>query len=184
MSGWGVHHIDIIHWALGVDAPRSVTAAGGTYVIHDNRETPDTLDALFEYNGVSVLGSMHHGNARLIEGRDYGIAFYGSKATLVIDREGYEIWPEVDPKSAVRSPGSNLDGTHARNFLDAVKSREKPFADLETSHRSSLPCLLANIAFRTGRKLRWDDKSERFIDDPDANHYLNREYRKPWVLPV
>ena len=184
MSGWGVHHMDIIHWALGASAPRSVSAAGGTYVLHDNRETPDTLDVLFEYNGFSVLGSIHHGNARLIEGRDYGIAFYGSKATLVIDRDGYEVWPEGDAKGMVKHPGSNLDGTHAANFLRSVKSREKPFADLETGHRSSIPCLLANIAFRTGRKLQWDEVAERFVDDPAADRYLTREYRKPWVLPV
>jgi predicted dehydrogenase len=93
MSGWGVHHIDIIHWAMGADAPRAVAAVGGKYVLADNRETPDTLDALFEYPGFTVHGSVYPANARPIEGRDYGIAFYGTEATLVIDREGYEVQP-------------------------------------------------------------------------------------------
>lgn len=183
MSGWGVHHIDIVHWALGVDAPLSVAAVGGTYVLEDNRETPDTLDALFEYPGFTLHGSMYHGNARPIEGRDYGVAFYGTRGTLVIDRAGYEVWPEGDRTQAVRSPGSEQDRSHARNFLDAVKSRQQPFADLETGHRASIPSMLANIAFRMGRKLSWDAAKERFIGDSEADENLAREYRRPWVLP-
>jgi predicted dehydrogenase len=184
MSGWGVHHVDIIHWAMNADTPRAVSAAGGKFVLTDNRETPDTLDAVFEYPGFTVHGSMYHANARPIEGRDYGVAFYGSKATLVIDRTGYEVWPEGDPKQAVKYPGSEQESAHAKNFLDAVKSRKQPFADLATGHKSSLPCLLANVSFRTGRKLTWDAERERFVGDPEADKFLTREYRKPWAFPA
>lgn len=182
MSGWGVHHIDIIHWALGADAPLAVSAAGGTFALKDNRETPDTLDALFEYPGFTVQGSIYHANARQIEGRSHGIAFYGSKGTLIIDRTGYEVWPEGESQHVVKSPGSDLDGRHAQNFLDAVRSRRMPLADLQTGHRSSIPCLLANISFRTGRKLRWNAEMERFVGDQEADRYLSRTYRKPWSL--
>jgi hypothetical protein len=127
---------------------------------------------------------MYHANARLIEGKEYGVAFYGTKGTLVIDRSGYELWPEGDPKQAVKNPGSDQVGAHARNFLSAVKTRKQPFADLETGHKSSIPCLLANISYRTGRKLRWDADAEKFVGDPDADKYLTREYRKPWAFPA
>ena len=183
MSGWGVHHMDIIHWALDLEAPSAVSASGGKFVLTDNRETPDTLDALFEYEGVTVEGSIHHANSRLIEGRDYGIAFYGSEGTLVIDRDGYEVWPEPYAKTSEKFPGSPQDGPHARNFLDAVRSRKTPFADIETGHHSSIPCLLANISYRTGRKLRWDAVNERFVDDAEADEYLARKYREPWTFP-
>jgi len=183
MSGWGVHHVDIIHWAMGEDAPQSVTATGGTFAVKDNRETPDTLDALFRYKNFTLHGSIYHGCERLIEGRVFGIAFHGTKGTLVIDRGGYEIWPE-GAKEPNKFGGSSQDNAHAQNFLDAVKSRKKPFADLETGHKSSIPCLLANIAFRTGRKLEWDAANEKFVNDPAADKYLSREYRKPWALPA
>jgi predicted dehydrogenase len=183
MTGWGVHHMDIIHWALGADAPRTVAAAGGTFAVRDGRETPDTLDALFEYDRFVVQGSMYHGNARPIEGRDTGVAFYGTAATLVIDRAGYEVWPEGDPKGTTRHPGREQDADHARNFLDAVRGRAEPVTDLLAGHRASIPALLANIAFRVGRKLRWDADRERFVGDPEADKLLGREYRKPWALP-
>ncbi len=185
MSGWGVHHMDIIHWALKARAPKAVAALGGKFALDDNRETPDTLDALFEYPGFTVQGSIHHGNARPIEGRAYGIAFYGSKATLVINREGFELTPEGAKEPTLRVAGREDDAlkAHARNFLEAVKSRRTPFADLENGHRASIPCLLANIAFRVGRQLRWDGENETFVDAPDAVKHLSREYRKPWALP-
>lgn len=183
MSGWGVHHVDIIHWAMGVQAPLSVSAAGGMHVLSDNRETPDTLDALFEYPGFTLQGSIYHANARPIEGKDYGIAFYGSAATLVLTREGYEIFPEGGDREVASEPSTGLDDRHAKAFLDAVRSRQRPFANLETGHESSIPALLANISFRTGRKLTWDADAERFDGDDEANRLLSREYRKPWVLP-
>jgi len=75
-----------------------------------------------------------------------------------------------------------MDGPFQRDFLECVKSRRKPLADVETGHKSTIPVLLANIAYKTGRKLKWDASNERFIGDRDADRYLQREYRKPWHL--
>ena len=182
MTGWGVHHVDVVHWALGQDTPRSVASSGGRYIIEDSRETPDTLDTLLEYEGFTLQASMYHGNARPIEGRDYGVALYGSKATMLITREGFELWPEGDSAQAIHSEGSPLDGPFQKEFIDCCKSRAKPFADVETGHKSTIPVLLANIAYKVNRKLRWDGALERFIDDPEADRLLSREYRAPWKL--
>jgi predicted dehydrogenase len=182
MTGWGVHHVDVVHWALGQDAPLAVSADGGKFVLKDARETPDTLDALFEYPGFTLQASFYHANARPIEGRDYGIAFYGTQATMVLTREGFEVWPEGDQTQAIQSGGSPLDGPFQRQFLECMRSRRKPLADVETGQRSTIPVLVANIAYKTGRKLKWDSDSERFIGDEEANQYLKREYRKPWHL--
>ena len=95
---------------LGQDAPLMVSAGGGKFVLKDARETPDTLDALIEYPGFTLQASFYHTNARPIEGRDYGIAFYGTQATMLLTREGFEVWPEGDHTQPIRSEGSALDG--------------------------------------------------------------------------
>lgn len=182
ITGWGVHHIDIVHWALGQDAPLAVAASGGKYVLTDSRETPDTLDAFFDYPGFTLQASFHHVNAHPIEGRDYGVAFYGTNGTMLLTREGYEIWPEGDKGQALKGEGSTQDGPFQKEFIENCKNRRKPFADVGTGHRSSVPVLLANIAYKTGRKLKWDANQEHFADDAQADTFLKREYRKPWHL--
>lgn len=82
----------------------------------------------------------------------------------------------------VRSPGSALDGPFQQEFLKSLRSRGRPFADAETGHKSTIPVLLANIAYNTGRKLKWDSQNERFVGDEEANQYLKRKYREPWHL--
>jgi predicted dehydrogenase len=183
MTGWGVHHIDIIHWALQDDRPLTVATAGGTFAVDDHRETPDTLDAYWEYKTFTVQGSMYHGNARPIEGRSYGIAFYGSTGTLVIDRAGYTITPEGPNAVTQTFPGSEQEFAHATNFVQAIRGEKTTLCDLATGHRSSIPCTLSSIAYRTGRKLTWNADKERFDGDAAADRYLTREYRKPWILP-
>ena len=69
---------------------------------------------------------------------------------------------------------------HVRNFLDCVKSRAQPSSDLESSHRVSTVCHLANLSLRLGRKLNWDAEKEETVNDPEANTWLTRPYRKPW----
>jgi hypothetical protein len=69
---------------------------------------------------------------------------------------------------------------HARNFLDCIKSRERPAADVEDAHRVSAACHLANISLRLGRTIHWDAETERITGDPEASSLLVRPYRKPW----
>ncbi len=182
MTGWGVHHVDIVHWALGRDRPRTVTSSGGNYVLEDARETPDTLDTLLEYEGFTLQASMYHANARPIEGSDYGVAFYGTEGTMLLKREGFRIWREDPALPEVERPGSRMDGLYHADFIRCCKERAAPMADAATGHASTVPLLLANIAYRTGRKLTWDGTAERFVNDPGADTYLSREYRAPWSL--
>jgi predicted dehydrogenase len=95
MTDWGVHLIDVVHWAMDVEAPLAVTAAGSKYAIQDNRDTPDTLEALYEYPGFLLTYSNRVLNARPNSGHGYGIEFYGTDGTLFLDRSGYEIYPET-----------------------------------------------------------------------------------------
>jgi len=214
LTDWGTHHIDIIQWAMKADAPLSATAAGGKYVLNDNRETPDTLDVIYEYPGFICTYTNRVANQYAPNGRSYGIEFYGSDGTLFLDRSGYEVIPEVmleeeaptPPYLAqlqeeggggssteqrplrkgrteyIRGQGSDQHFPHVLNFLECVKTRGRPISDVEIGHRSTTTAHLGNIAFRVGRKIRWDAESERIIDDDEANRRLKANYRAPWTL--
>lgn len=195
MTDWGVHLIDIVHWAMGKDAPTAVSASGGKYFIKDNRETPDTLVALFEYPGFVLTYENRILNARPYNEHSYGIEFYGTDGTLFVDRAGFQIIPEVMNKEGmvqdriagarnkrIRDDRSHFD--HVRNFLDCMKSRKMPVSDVEIGHRSTTAPHLANIALRSGRKVKWDAAKEQIIGDEEANRMTSKAYRAPWKLPV
>jgi len=197
LTDWGTHLIDIVHWAMDVNAPRTIQASGGKYLLDDNRETPDTLDVLYEYPASPVSGksflmrfSNRVTNGHGPDGHGYGIQFYGTDGTLFIDRGGYTLWPEaarVGPERVYSSAVTHGEGSaqhypHVQNFLECVKSRQKPNSDVETTHRSTSAPHLGNIAFKLGRKLTWDAQQETFLGDAEANRLLTKEYRKPWKL--
>lgn len=195
MTDWGVHLIDIVHWGMNVDAPLSVAAFGGKYVINDNRETPDTLMVTYEYPGFVLTYENRAYTGRGYEGRGYGIAFHGTDATMVVDRSGFEILPELAGKKrddlftsrvpVARMGLPRIDTSHfdhVRNFVDCMKSRALPISDVEIGHRSTSAPLLANVALHCGQRIKWDAKNEKIIGDPEASKWLSKEYRAPWKL--
>jgi predicted dehydrogenase len=197
LTDWGTHLMDIVHWAMGVDAPKTIMATGGKYVLEDNRETPDTLEVMYQYPASPVSGkefvarfSNRVANDRGPDGHSYGIQFFGTDGTLFIDRGGYTLWPEPSrygperfgPGSVISSGGSAQHYPHVLNFLECLKSRQKPNSDVETMHRSTSAGLLGVIAFKLGRKLTWDAQQEQFPGDSEANRLLTKEYRKPWTV--
>ncbi len=197
ITDWGTHLIDIVHWAMNVDAPTAVSASGGKFILQDNRETPDTLLVTFEYPGFVMTYENRTTNARGQDARwGYGILFYGSDATMFVDRGGFEIFPEMEGRrrddiftartvaakmSVQRGDPSHL--LHVRNFIECLKTRQKPISDVEIGHRSTSAPHLGNIALRTGRKIKWDGAKEQIAGDTEASKWLNKEYRVPWKLP-
>jgi len=127
------------------------------------------------------------GNARGIEDRSHGIAFYGENGTLIITRADWHVFSEgkrIENPPKVKGAGDiPMFARHAEQFLRCVKTREQPNTDIEVGHRSTSACQLGNIAFRVGRRIRWDAQKEEIIGDREANAYLTREYRKPYDLP-
>jgi len=211
MTDWGVHHLDIVQMAMGVEAPVAISAMGGKLALNDNRETPDTLMVTYEYlsakteaakteaakTGATKTGAENTGgfvctyenrecNAQGWNGQGYGILFHGADATLYINREYFEITPEGGRNvEARRVKNENRQGeAHVRNFLDCVKSRQRPTSDIEIGHRSTTTCLLGNVALRSGRRIAWNANMEKIEGDGAASKYLSREYRKPWKLTV
>jgi len=192
LTDWGTHHLDIIHWAMGVNYPKTVTASGGKYFIQDNRETPNTIDVLWEYPGFLCNYSYDGMNAGGRDGHGYGIQFFGTNGSLFLDRNGYQIYPEFDligeeqvsRIDVVKSGTSEQHLTHVRNFFDCVKTRKRPISDIEEGHYASAASLLGVIAIRSQQRLEWDGAQETITNAPELNEMLSREYRSPWKLPV
>jgi predicted dehydrogenase len=209
LTNFGNHYIDVIQWALGHDAPHGVFCVGGKYAVKDNREIPDTLEAIWDYEG-GTLVTFSQFNASNSPGnvRGWELEFRGTKGTLLMQEgSGYEIIPENNRtrETPALSPLARKENTeqnkatkpameaatgkgkadtadHARNFLDCVKSRQPTNCPVAVGHRSASTTLLARIAFHRQRYLTWDAKSERFTNDEEANKLLSYEYRAPWKL--
>lgn len=192
VTDWSVHLLDIVQWALRVDYPKSVSATGGKFYLQDNRETPDTIQVTYEYPGFVCTYENRECNGNPILDKGYGIAFHGTEGTLFVDRRGFEIMPEtrrgpdgkpvnrMEPAKEKLSNEEHL--SHVKNFLDSVKSRERPICDIETGHRSSTTALLGNVAYRSRRRIVWDGVKEQIVGDRDASRFLSKPYRKPWSL--
>lgn len=178
MTGWGAHGLDIIQWALGMDetGPVEVSPVPGTEYDDGVHKGP-TCEVVFKYANDVVV---HLNN----KGPEGGGLFVGDKGRIAIERGKYKI----DPESLAAEPLKDTDirlyksDDHMKNWLDCIRSRELSVADVEIGHRTTTMCHLGNIARWTGRKLTWDPAKERFVDDDDANTYIERPMREPWTL--
>lgn len=197
MTNWAIHHIDTILWAMEATTPTAASCAGGKLVVNDLADTPDTVEASWEFPGF-LMHYTYRGfnNFPTVQSRlnHHGICFHGSRGTLVLDRSGYELYEEPNPVKVVDSarnprrwrdgqPGNEVDGPWQRLFVDRVKDRRRPPLDFEEGHRATVCCHLANIAYLTGRKVRWDGKKETIPGDAEAARLLARPRRKGYELP-
>ncbi len=193
MANWGVHYFDLIRWLTGELAPASVSAHGGRFAVDDDRTIPDTTEAIFEHASKMLsLFSIHEANGQPMLGRGAEVELQGTLGTVYATTNRYEIVPErggafQDPRprrkgEVVKATDGDLDQQAARDFIDNVKSRKRPLADVEEGHRSTTFAHLANIALAVKKRLEWDPISERFTNCDEANQLLHYEYRKPWSL--
>ncbi len=194
MGNWGVHYLDAIRWAIGEEAPKSICAMGGRFAVDDDRTIPDTLEVTFQFasGALAIFGQYEASGVKILPQGD--VELRGTNGVAYIGEQGYEIIPEKPGQFQSERPMSKAEtGTqggnnhqltvlHARNFLDCVKSRAKPNADIEVGHRSTTFTLLANISLQLGRRLEWDSAKEQFVNDNEANQLLHYEYRKPWAM--
>jgi predicted dehydrogenase len=154
MTDFGHHWLDVVHMYMGERAPNSVVSAGGIfYDRHDGRTAPDTCNALFEYDGFTVL---FQSNA-YTSPAEYGMTFHGDQGTLFVNRNRYEFTPGERGAEPVRKhiPGDITDD-HVRNFLDCCRSRKRPNADVELASISIVAPLLAVESYEQKRRIRFD----------------------------
>jgi predicted dehydrogenase len=191
-----VHEIDIALYAMQATAPKSVIASGGKFAYPDDAsETPDTLQAVFEYDGFNMLWE----HATGIDGGNYGktegIAFIGNNGTLVLNRDGWEVNPETTSDGQTtsyrlaampyqRRQEDYLD-LHTRNFVEAVRRNDPAHlaCGIDTGSVAAINAHMGNIAFKTGRKVYWDAASNAFTNDAQANALMKANYQNGYVLP-
>lgn len=190
MTDWGVHLIDYVLKGLDLGNPQSVSSMGGKYGFPDDaQETPDTQQALYQFEGVNMTWEHAVGIDNGSYDRDHGVAFIGNKGTLVIDRGGWQVIPEVEEgqyETEALPPregeGNGLE-LHARNFVASIRGNETPNAPIDAAANTAVNAHLGNVAFRVGRDLEWDAEARRFVDAPEANALVEPTYRDPWTLP-
>jgi predicted dehydrogenase len=212
LTNTGAHYLDMIHWALRVDAPQFITALGGKFIVKDNREIPDTLEVVYQYpNNTLVTFTQVNANAApgaMEKGCD--IEFRGTKGTLYIYGKSYVLLPEsnkgvpfpalnpIDQTLMAKYRGSeksqvaakkivgNADVIwHTKNFISSINNIDKkPNCPIEVGHRSTTAALLGNIALKKRAVLEWDAKTEQFVNNKEANAMLKYEYRSPYKFPT
>jgi predicted dehydrogenase len=201
IAGDAVHQLDLARYLFGDKPyPDTVSNAGGICALRDGRQIPDTQLAAFEYGDFTLLSEsalwMPYMKKTPSSVRDSDkfpnwpfsstkIEVLGTEGFMYVGRHGGG-WQAYDSSGElVRSEyGRQGDKVHQDNFIDCIRTRKKPNTDVEQGHYSVLLCHLANISYRAGnKKLTLDPKTESFVNAPQANKYLKRTYRSPWVIP-
>jgi predicted dehydrogenase len=201
MTDWGVHEIDIALYAMQVNAPISVMATGGKLAYPDDAsETPDTLQAIFQYENFNMLWEHATGIDNGPYGRREGIGFIGNNGTLVVDRGGYEVLMErqadgysnwannkMETIEAYKKPEElNYLDLATQNFIEAVKKNDQSLLNtpIRSGSIAAINAQMGNVAYRTGSKVFWDAKTNSFVDNKEANKYIHPKYQNGWELPV
>jgi predicted dehydrogenase len=181
-TNFGAHHLDIAQWGLGMDESGPVAVEGSAVYNPDGwYETPDTTEIRYTYaNGVTLTCRQKFDT----KNADQGTEFIGEKGSLFVYRGGIVAQPSelLREITLPKIVNSQANFRHVENFLECVKTRATPAADIVIGHRSATVCHLGNIAVRTGKKIHWDPKTESIVGDAEASRWLTKEYRAPYAL--
>jgi predicted dehydrogenase len=177
---WGVHHLDIANWGCPTLSSELVKiGCKGSYRDDGLTDNINDWQAQFTYASGLRMTYTDSGNPN-----KHGCRFEGDKGWVHVNREG--IWAEPASLLQVKAKPDEIhldqSTSHHTDFLNAVRTRKDPIAPVEAGHKASYLGLIAEIACRLRRKLKWDPGKEQFVDDPDANDMLARPMRSPWRL--
>ncbi len=199
MTDWGVHEIDIALYAMKAEAPKSVVASGGKLAYPDDAsETPDTLQAIFEYDNFNMLWDHATGIDSGPYGRREGVAFIGNNGTLVVDRQGYDVIEEredfnysqegqakMELIEEVKKPAElNYLVLHCRNFVNAIKEGDIKLlnTNIFSGSVAAVNAHMGNIAYKTGKRIYWNASKNEF-NVKEASKMIRPVYHNGWRLP-
>jgi predicted dehydrogenase len=188
----GTHEVDVCRWALGVDYPTRVTASGGRYQFKDDWQFYDTLVTSFEYEDKMLTWEGKSCQGMKYYGRDRGSAIMGTTGTVVVDREGYEIYDlkgNRTKKFKADNPTSSADligadsmtDAHFANFVAGIRKGEKLNAPVSVGNVAVTMLQLSNIAWEVNRELHLDTKDGKIQGDGEAMKMWGREYEHGWA---
>ena len=195
----GIHETDLCMWGLDVGLPTKIASMGGKFLWDDCKEVPEVLTSIYNYpeEGKIIQFEVRPWCTNTEEGATVGNIFYGDKGILVVD--GYSKYKTFLGKD--RTPGKSGDdgakeasgmdrgagGTdsHFANFIEAVRKHDTKIlnASIETGHLSSGLAHLGNIAYRMEKVLTFNPQAEKFVNDPEADKMLTRNYRQGFEVP-
>jgi predicted dehydrogenase len=192
MGNDGVHELDIARWGLGVEThPSTVAAVGGKYVFDDDQQFPDTQYVLFEYPGDGKPGrrrqlvfEMRIWSPYQPEGFENGNIFYGTDGWMVLSKNGtVQVFDRKGKPRPLDGAPAKMPG-HQQDFVNAIRERRSPAAEIGVGFVSTALCHLGNISTRVGRTLHIDPASEQIVGDDEAARLLRRSYRDGhWATP-
>lgn len=191
----GTHEVDVCRWALGVDYPKRVTASGGRYQFKDDWQFYDTLVTSFEYDDCLISWEGKSCQGMKFYGRDRGSAIMGTTGTVVMDRDGYEIYDLKGNKTSEFKVGSttssgdtvgrdSMTEAHFENFIAAIRKGEKLHAPIEVGNISVTMLHVSNIAWELNREMHLDPSDGRIQKDAEAMAMWSREYEIGWAPSV
>lgn len=187
----GTHEIDVCRWALGVDFPERISAQGGRYHFKDDWQFYDTLVTNFEYPDKMISWDCKCCNGMKLYDRDRGSVISGTNGSVLVDRDGYEIYDlkgkKINEKKAGSETSSNdlvgrdsMTDAHFANFIAGVKKSEKLNAPVSIGNVAVTMLQLSNVAWDVKRVLMLDPADGKVQHDPEAMKQWSRSYEKGW----
>ena len=199
--GMSEHILDLPYWALGLDFPTRVCSFSSKRFVKDNTDAPDTHEVTFEFPEVTLTWSMSqvssfgfnlqdvdqfakHGVPQGVQ-RRLGYYLQGVEGTLYGGYSSHNVVPQTPALGAAEPPEESIPPSpgHEREWLDCVRTRKQPSCGVEYAHKLNTANMLANLAMKVGRDLRFDPKTETIIGDEQAARLGTPEYRDPWKFP-
>jgi predicted dehydrogenase len=187
----GTHEIDVARWALDVNYPKLVTSTGGRYHFHDDWQFYDTLITTFEYGDKTITWEGRSCQGMRDYGRDRGSVIMGTTGSVLIDRDGYEVYDLHGKRTSEFNTGTttssadllgrdSMTDAHFANFIAAIRQGEKLHAPIEVGNIAVTMLQLSNISWKVQRALRLDASDGGIQSDPEAEKMWSREYQKGW----
>jgi predicted dehydrogenase len=191
----GTHEVDICRWALGVDYPQRVTSSGGRYQFQDDWQFYDTLvtsftypDKVISWEGKSCCGMKYFN-------RDRGATITGTTGSVLIDRDGYEVFDIKGAKTSEFKVGGttssadlvgrdSMTDAHFKNFIAGVREGEKLHSPVDVGNVAVTMLQLSNIAWEINRELLLEPATGKILDDADAMKMWSRSYEPGWAPRV